>query len=247
MSQFEVIKDIVRALKLSSSFDDMDTRSLLARVVKQYPAIQSLISGDQPKEEGQGLIVSWKSLEARRKEYDTLVRKKIPANSKEIAVARSYGDLRENHEYKAAKENQKLLMSQKAELERDLTRARGVDFKNPDLNAVGIGVTVTVTDVAARSSERYSILGAWDSAPDEGIISYETPLAKALLGHRAGETVAFTMGDNAKSFHIDRIEAYEGEETAASHVEPEEKESAPTPDGEEASASGWPSDGHKPL
>src|SRR5207249_6688964 len=96
---FHVIKDLTRALQLSPCFDDMDKRSLLARIVKSYPAVQSLISGEQTKQEA-NLLVSWESLEKRKEEYRELVQKKIPANSKEIAIARSYGDLRENHEYK---------------------------------------------------------------------------------------------------------------------------------------------------
>jgi hypothetical protein len=124
-ADFEVIKDLTRALQLSPCFDDMDKRSLLARIVKSYPAVQSLISGEQSKQDA-SLIVSWESLEKRKTEYTDLVQKKIPANSKEIAVARSYGDLRENHEYKAAKEMQKILMRRKGELEQQLVRARGL-------------------------------------------------------------------------------------------------------------------------
>src|SRR5262249_50711586 len=100
-ADLEVIKDLTRALQLSPCFDDMDKRSLLARIVKSYPAVQSLISGEQTKQDT-NLVVSWDSLERRKNEYTELVQKKIPANSKEIAIARSYGDLRENHEYKSA-------------------------------------------------------------------------------------------------------------------------------------------------
>src|SRR5213595_24133 len=125
----------------------MDKRSLLARIVKSYPAVQSLISGDQTKQES-NLLVSWESLERRKNEYTELVQKKIPANSKEIALARSYGDLRENHEYKAAKEMQKILMRRKHELESQLVRARGTDFANPRTDAVSIGTIVRSTDLA---------------------------------------------------------------------------------------------------
>src|SRR6266545_1735513 len=124
-ADLEVIKDLTRALQLSPCFDDMDKRSLLARIVKSYPAVQSLISGEQTKQDT-SLIVSWESLEKRKEEYRELVQKKIPANSREIAIARSYGDLRENHEYKAAKEMQKVLMRRKSELEQQLVRARGM-------------------------------------------------------------------------------------------------------------------------
>src|SRR5258708_18058312 len=113
----------------------MYERYLRARIVKSYPAIQSLISGEQSQKET-NLIVSWDSLERRKNEYHELVEKKIPANSKEIAIARSYGDLRENHEYKAAKEMQKLLMRRKAELEVQLVRARATDFANPRTEVV---------------------------------------------------------------------------------------------------------------
>src|SRR5204862_3422495 len=159
-ADLEVIKDLTRALQLSPCFDDMDKRSLLARIVKSYPAIQSLISGDQTKQEA-GLIVSWESLERRKNEYHELVEKKIPANSKEIAIARSYGDLRENHEYKAAKEMQKLLMKQKSELESQLVRARGTDFANARTDVAGIGTLVKATHLEANQVEQFTILGAW--------------------------------------------------------------------------------------
>src|SRR5947208_5382300 len=169
-ADLEVIKDLTRALQLSPCFDDMDKRSLLARIVKSYPAIQSLISGEQTKQEA-NLVVSWESLERRKNEYRELVEKKIPANSKEIAIARSYGDLRENHEYKAAKEMQKLLMRRKAELEMQLDRARGTDFTNPRTDVVGMGTVVRTLDTETQQPEVYTVLGAWDSEPEKGVVS----------------------------------------------------------------------------
>src|SRR2546423_1230977 len=157
-ADLEVIKDLTRALQLSPSFDDMDKRSLLARIVKSYPAIQSLISGEQSQKEA-NLVVSWESLERRKDEYHELVEKKIPANSKEIAIARSYGDLRENHEYKAAKEMQKLLMRRKAELETQLVRARGTDFANARTDVAGMGTIVRSIDLATNQREQFTILG----------------------------------------------------------------------------------------
>jgi transcription elongation GreA/GreB family factor len=206
-ADLEVIKDLTRALQLSPSFDDMDKRSLLARIVKSYPAIQTLISGEQSKQES-NLIVSWDSLERRKNDYHELVEKKIPANSKEIAIARSYGDLRENHEYKAAKEMQKLLMKQKAELETQLVRARGTDFANPRVDVVGIGTVVRATDLEASQPEQFTILGAWDSDPDKGIVSYLSPMAQALLNHKVGDQVEFEVHGVRHHHRIDTIEAF---------------------------------------
>jgi transcription elongation GreA/GreB family factor len=206
-ADLEVIKDMTRTLQLSPSFDDMDRRSLLARIVKHFPAIQSMISGDHSKQETH-LVVSWDSLERRRVEYNELVHKKIPANSKEIAIARSYGDLRENHEYKAAKEMQKLLLRRKSELETDLARSRGTDFLNPRLDVVSIGTRINVTDLNTEHLETFTILGAWDFDLEHGIISYLSPIAQALLNHAVGDVIEFELENVRKRYRVDAIAPY---------------------------------------
>ena len=205
-AEIEVVKDLTRALQLSPVFDDMDKRSLLARLVKKHPAVQSLVSGEQSKHDST-IQVSWESLERRRVEYQELVQKKIPANSKEIAIARSYGDLRENHEYKAAKEMQKILMRRKEELEAQMARARGTDFSNAKTDAVNIGTIVQATNLETNQSETFSILGAWDSDPDNGVISYLTPVGQSLLNHKVGDEVEFELHETKRRYRIESIEA----------------------------------------
>lgn len=207
-ADLDVIRDVTRGLQLSTIFDDMDKRSLLARLVKSHPSIQSLISGEQSSKQDNALIVSWESLEGKRNDYATLVQKKIPENSKEIAVARSYGDLRENHEYKAAKEMQKILMRRKEELESELTRARGTDFANPRTDQVSVGTVVHATEVESNKQEKFTILGAWDSDPEKGIISYLSPVAQAILNKAAGEQVEFDVYGEKHHHRIDKIEAF---------------------------------------
>jgi transcription elongation GreA/GreB family factor len=168
--------------------------------------VQSLVSGEQTKQEST-FQVSWESLERRRLEYQELVQKKIPANSKEIAIARSYGDLRENHEYKSAKEMQKILMRRKEELEAQMMRARGTDFSNPKTDTVNIGTVVGATDLATNQHETFTILGAWDSDPDKGIISYLTPIGQALLNRKIGEEVEFELHGTTRRHRIESIEA----------------------------------------
>ncbi len=209
-ADIEVVKDLTRALQFSPVFDDMDKRSLLARLVKAHPAVQSLITGEQTKQET-GLLVSWTSLERRRLEYQDIVQKKIPANSKEIAIARSYGDLRENHEYKAAKETQKILMRQKEDLEAALLRARGQDFTNASTEVVGPGTIVHATDLISKQAETFTILGAWDSDPDNGVISYLTPIAMAMLNHKVGDEVEYELHGQKRHQRIEKIEAWKME------------------------------------
>jgi transcription elongation GreA/GreB family factor len=208
-ADLEVVKDLTRALQFSSCFDDMDKRSLLGRIVKIYPAIQALISGEATASEDRGLLVSWDSLLRRRGEYTELVQKKIPENSKEIAVARSYGDLRENHEYKAAKEMQKILMKRKAELELDLTRARGTDFAEVNTATVNPGTLVRVNELSQNRNENFTILGAWDSDPESGIISYLSPFAKHLIGKSVGEEVDMEQDGQKRRYRIESIETHQ--------------------------------------
>jgi transcription elongation GreA/GreB family factor len=217
-ADIEVVKDLTRALQLSPSFDDMDKRSLLARIVKVFPVVKELITGEATKQD-HTFIVSWESLERRRAEYDDLCKKRIPANSKDIALARSYGDLRENHEYKAAKEMQKVLMRRKSELEVQLNRARGTDFANVRTDVVSIGTKVSVHDVNNQRAVVFKICGAWDSDPDNGIIAYLSPIAQALLNHPVGDEVEFELQGAKHKFRIDAIEALPPAPKPAEHAE----------------------------
>lgn len=206
-ADIEVIRDLTRSLQLSPSFDDMDKRSLFARIVKAYPAIQEMITGENKKED-HSFLVSWPSLQRRQEEYQELVAKRIPANVKDIALARSYGDLRENHEYKSAKEMQRVLQRRKAELERDLGRARGTDWANVRTDVAGPGTVLHVSELTSGTNERIYLLGAWDGEPDKNILSYLTPFAKIFLGQPVGAEVSFGSEGQAKRYRIDGITAY---------------------------------------
>ena len=147
-------------------------------------------------------------MERRRGELDELIKKKIPENSKEIAIARSYGDLRENHEYKAAKEMQKVLMRQREEMEAQLNIAKGTDFRNLPEDRVAVGSRVHLTNLDSQQKETYSILGAWDTDAEERIISYLSPLGKAMLNRGVGDEVTFETESGDKVYRIDAFEPH---------------------------------------
>ena len=200
-------RDAMRKLLLSPLFDELTKRSLLARIVKLYPELEGMITGAQPEEKSTALVVSWSSLEKRKTEYEELIKKKIPENTKEIALARSYGDLSENFEFKAAKQMQAVLMRRKTELEQMLHNARGTAFESPDTSRVSIGTIVTLRDENSRKEETYTILGAWDGDPERHVISYQTAIGQALLGHKLGEVVTLNTDNGSSPFAILSIEA----------------------------------------
>ncbi|MFV0338194.1 MAG: GreA/GreB family elongation factor [Chthoniobacterales bacterium] len=203
----ETVRDSMRRLLMTTVFDDMSRRSMFGRIIKLHPEIQSMVSGDSV-EEDRSLTVSWTSLERRKNELDELVNKKIPQNVRDIQIARDYGDLRENFEFKSAKEQQAVLARQRAELETMLTNARGTNFENADTSQVSIGSVVTLSNLANGSTEVFSVLGAWDSAPQHGIISYKTAIGQALLGKVVGDEIDVPEDDAIHRVRIDKIERF---------------------------------------
>jgi transcription elongation factor GreA len=200
----ETARDLANTLLLNQGFEELTKKSLLARFIKIFPSIQSIIASDAEGKEEQ-LLVSRESYERKREEYETIVSKKIPENSKAIASAREHGDLKENSEYKMAKQDQQVLMAQKSQLERELGRARITDFKDATTNQVSVGSVVDVKVGASGTATRYSVLGAWDSVPDKNIIAYKTPLGLALLTKKIGDTVKVKIGTSEESYTITGI------------------------------------------
>jgi transcription elongation GreA/GreB family factor len=184
-------------------------------MVKVYPELETMIAGAETQEKAAPLIVSWSSLEKRRAEHEEIVKVKIPENTKEIAIARSYGDLSENFEFKAAKQMQSVLMRRKAELEQMLHDARG------------IGTIVRLRNNTTNDEESYTILGAWDGDPDRHIISYQTAIGQALLGHEVGETVPLNTEHSTAELTIVSIEPAPPDQTTPAFELPSEATTEP--------------------
>jgi transcription elongation GreA/GreB family factor len=204
-----VVRDAVRKLKLTTVFDDLNKRSLLARIIKLHPEVQAMITGEEGDEaRSASLVVSWASLERRREEYEDLVNRAIPQNTRDISIARDYGDLRENFEFKSAKEQQRVLLRRKSEMEQELGLARGTNFEDVDTSKVAIGCTVTFVDTNNGASDTYHILGAWDGAPEKSIVSYQAGIGQALIGKAIGESVELPTESGAHTVRIESIEVF---------------------------------------
>jgi len=203
----ETARDLANTLMLNQGFEELTKKSLLARFIKIFPSIQSLVAVDADSKEEQ-LLVSRPSYERKREEYESIVSRKIPENSKAIATAREHGDLKENSEYKMAKQDQQVLMAQKSLLERDLGRARITDFKEANAEQISVGTVVEVKSATTGHVSRYTLLGAWDSDPENQIIAYKTPLGLALLAKKIGDQVKVKIGSSEDSYVVVGISRY---------------------------------------
>ena len=205
----ETAQDLATTLLLNQGFEDLTKKSLLARFIRLFPNVQSLVSGPRDESEeidkSELLIVSKESHEAYKKDYEILLTEKIPENKKAIALAREHGDLKENAEYKMARQDQDTLLARKAHLERDLTLASVSDFKDAPSDVVGVGNVVTLIEGSTGNSVTYSILGAWDSHPEENILSYKTPLGQSLISKKEGDVVKTVIDDTEELWTIQKI------------------------------------------
>ena len=125
-------------------------------------------------------------LKAEIEHLSTTRRREVAARIKE---AREFGDIAENAEYDDAKNEQALLEQRIAQLEERLRRATVVDEGDVDTSTVGVGVLVHVKDQKSGDSKKFHIVGSAEANATEGKLSNESPIGRALLGHKRGEVV----------------------------------------------------------
>lgn len=125
-------------------------------------------------------------LEKRLDELNTAGRNEIAEKIKE---ARTFGDLSENAEYNEAMNEQAMMEAEIAQIEQDLANAKIIDTEDIGTEIVQPGAKVKIKNIKTKETEEYTILGKTQADPDNNIISDLSPLGKALIGHKAGETV----------------------------------------------------------
>ncbi|WP_345993523.1 transcription elongation factor GreA [Sulfurimonas sp. HSL-1716] len=132
-----------------------------------------------------------------------------PQTVKDIEEALEHGDLKENAEYHAAKEKQRLIDTRLIELAELVTNAQIVDPGELEHTRVSFGSTVTLSDMNSGEEVTYTIVGGCESNPDIGLISFNSPLAKQLLGREEGDDVKVKLPSGVKEFEIEEIKYQE--------------------------------------
>ncbi len=153
------------------------------------------------------VLLTREGYEKLRQEIDYLSTAKRREVAERIRVAREFGDIAENAEYDDAKNEQALLEQRIAKLEERLLSARVIEADEVTTDVVSIGSLVRLRDVDANKTFEYHIVGSAEADPDANKLSNESPVGKAIIGRKKGETVEVTAPRGSLKFKILDIKA----------------------------------------
>ncbi|MCA9752046.1 MAG: GreA/GreB family elongation factor [Gemmatimonadetes bacterium] len=178
---------LLNVVDSANSLEEHRKTAIRRAIFRKYPKIRKRADDDV-------IYVTAESSERKRKEFEVLVKTEIPQNAEAIRVAREYGDLRENFEYHAARQKHEVLNARAARLSEELNKARLIDAGTVDGSKVTIGAQLTLEPTVGGGDRTVTILGPWDSDPDQGVYSYQSEFAKELLDHVPGDIVELDGG-----------------------------------------------------
>ncbi|MCL2231896.1 MAG: transcription elongation factor GreA [Treponema sp.] len=200
----ETILRICTFINDVKDLDPADKMNLKNRILKRFPDFK-FFGVEEKKTSDLGLIVTRPKYQEKQKQLAAITEVEIPANSKEIEEARQHGDLKENAEYIAAKEKQTELHTMASRLKGDLERAQLFDPSLVTTSKVSFGTRVTLLDKNSGRREEYTILGPWESDPDNRIISYHSPVGSAILNKTPGDEVELSINDEKVAYTVEAI------------------------------------------
>jgi transcription elongation GreA/GreB family factor/transcription elongation factor GreA-like protein len=186
----------IRLLEHSTNLEDYRRDRLKALIYTWVPEM---------KQKEERIFTTQEALTRKKKELEQLVQIDLPANRKAVGEAAAHGDLRENAEYKAARERQEYLISRVEVLQQEISKARVLEPGQIECSEVRPGTKITLKQPTGKELT-LTILGLWDSNPKEGIYSYQSAVGTQLLGKATGEP-AEIQGEN---WTIEKIEPWMG-------------------------------------
>ena len=198
------VKKIYTLIDDIADMDPIYKAQMRNKILEKYPDYKFRVAEEkttQPK----GMLVTAKKLEEKKGEIDRIQNIDLPANAKEISEAREKGDLKENAEYKSARDKQHMLNLTLARLQEELNRATLFDPTTITTNVVSFATEVTLHNNEMDRDEKYTILGPWESDIANNIISYMSPFGNAIMDKKVGETATYVVDGHEYSYVIKSI------------------------------------------
>jgi len=186
----EFIKEFLLLVSKCQSFTDHDQKILRSLAEVVHPSLNPHKNKEKNSHDSHTLWTTADGYTRTKSRMEQISSVETVENAREIEAARALGDLRENAEYKSALEKRSRLQGELRHLSEQIRHARIITHEDISLEEVGIGNVVEVLDPQGNKLH-YTILGAWDADADRGILSSQSKLAQAMLGHKAGEKFVF--------------------------------------------------------
>lgn len=197
-------ESIFTVVSSSKGLEDWFKVSIESVIQDRYPDLFE--KPGLPKLDESKIYVTKEGYERRKREFDHLMNVEFPENARDLGEAISRGDLRENAEYKAAREKQAMLVEKAERVKAEIQRAVIIDPHSVHSDIVAPGTKVTLRHQGKTEIEVYTILGPWDIDIEKGIISYLSPIGKGLLEKKAGETIIIKLPEGESTYEIIKIE-----------------------------------------
>jgi transcription elongation factor GreA len=197
-------ESIFNVVSSSKGLEDWIKVSIESVIQDRYPDLFE--KPGLPKLDESKIYVTKEGYERRKREFDHLMNIEFPENARDLGEAISRGDLRENAEYKAAREKQAMLVEKAERIKAELQKVVIIDPHSIRPGTAAPGTKVTIRHQGKTEIEIYTILGPWDVDIEKGIISYLSPIGKGLLDKTAGETITIKLPEGESIYEIVKIE-----------------------------------------
>jgi transcription elongation factor GreA len=195
---------IFNVVSRSKGLEDWFKVSIESVIQDRYPELFE--EPGLPKLDENKIYVTKEGYERKKKEFDHLMNVEFAENARDLGEAISRGDLRENAEYKAARERQSMLVEKAERMKAELQKVVIIDPHAIHPDIVSPGTKVTLKHHGKAELETYTILGPWDVDIEKGIISYLSPIGKGLLHRTTGETITIKLPEGESTYEIIKIE-----------------------------------------
>lgn len=191
--------------------EESSIEKFLVLIKDKYPEFKTEgVSVDEEWSLGdEQLIVTQSGHDKKQSELDHMVNVEMVTISKELSkVAEATGDMRENVEYTALLEKQAIVEMAISKLDGEMKKAKILDIDSINEEVASVGTTVIFSDKKTGDSRSYTILGPWDADFEKSILSYRSPIARAILGKKVGEEFTMKIDDRPTKFVVENIKKY---------------------------------------
>lgn len=195
---------VFNVVSRSKGMEDWFKVSIESVIQDRYPELFE--EPGPPRLDENKIYVTKEGYERKKKEFDHLMNVEFAENARDLGEAISRGDLRENAEYKAAREKQAMLVEKAERMKAELQKVVIIDPHSVHADTATPGTKVTLRHEGKTELEIYTILGPWDVDIEKGIISYLSPIGKGLLNRTAGETITIKLPEGESTYEIIKIE-----------------------------------------